>query len=58
MREILDIAAEQFYCIGIALRSGEYGIFHNDLHSTPGKSLAGWLHAELMPSNPQQYFFD
>lgn len=56
MMQILDIAAEQFWCIGIALRSGEYGIFTNSLGNTPESSVTGWLHADMAPTNPVQYF--
>jgi peptide/nickel transport system substrate-binding protein len=57
MGRIMEIAVDQFYCMGIALRAGEYGIFKNGLRNTPESSITGWLHAELMPNNPQQYFF-
>jgi peptide/nickel transport system substrate-binding protein len=57
MNEILQIAVDQFYCMGVALRSGEYGIASNNLRNAPSSSLVGWLHSELMPTNPQQYFF-
>jgi peptide/nickel transport system substrate-binding protein len=56
MMQILDIAVEQFWCLGISLRSEEYGIFKNTLKNTPATSVTGWLHADLAPSNPQQYF--
>lgn len=56
MMQILDIAVEQFWCMGIALRSGEYGVFKNTLMNTPTSSVTGWLHADLAPTNPQTYF--
>lgn len=56
MKQILDIAAEQFWCLGIALRTEEYGIFSNTLLNTPMASITGWLHAEVAPNNPQQYY--
>jgi len=58
MRQILEMAVEQFYCIGIALRKREYGIVKNELRNTPKVAITGWLHANLMPEKPQQYFID
>lgn len=57
MAKILQIAAEQFYCIGIALRKRDYGVVSNNLVNTPKLAVTGFHHADLMPSNPQQYFF-
>jgi len=57
MRAILDIAAEEFYCMGVALRGREYGLVHAKLRNVPKVSITGWLHANLMPANPQQFFF-
>ena len=56
MRQIMDIAVEEFYCMGIALRQREYGLVDTRLRNTPKMSVTGWLHANLMPENPQQYF--
>jgi peptide/nickel transport system substrate-binding protein len=58
MHQILDIAVEEFYCMGIALRQEEYGIVNNRIRNTPAVSTTGWLHAELMPNNPQQFYID
>jgi peptide/nickel transport system substrate-binding protein len=57
MRQIMDTAVEQFYCMGIALRKREYGIVANDLRNTAKVAVTGWLHANLMPENPQTYYF-
>ncbi len=56
MRQIMDLAVDQFYCMGIALRKREYGLVSTKLRNTPKVSVTGWLHANLMPANPQQYF--
>lgn len=56
MRQIMEIAVEEFYCLGIALRKREYGIVNKDLRNTPKVAVTGWLHANLMPENPQVYF--
>lgn len=56
MKQITDIAAEQFWCMGVALRKREYGIANTSLRNTPKSTITGWLHANLMPTNPQQYF--
>lgn len=56
MKQITDIAAEEFYCMGVALRKREYGIASTKLRNTQKTAITGWLHANLMPANPQQYF--
>jgi peptide/nickel transport system substrate-binding protein len=56
MRQIMEIAVEEFYCMGIALRKREYGIVAGELRNTPKVAITGWLHANLMPENPQAYF--
>ena len=56
MRQIIDVAVEQFYCMGIALRRREYGLVDTRLRNTAKVSVTGWLHANLMPTNPSQYF--
>lgn len=55
MKQILDVAADQFWAIGISLRSEEYGIVKTDMVNTPKKTVTGWLHADIGPTNPAQY---
>lgn len=56
MGEVIDVAADQFYVMGTVMLDELYGIVSNDLKNTPDKIIGGWLHADVGPSNPQQYF--
>jgi peptide/nickel transport system substrate-binding protein len=58
MRQIIELAVDQFYCMGIALRKREYGLVNTKLRNAPQTAVTGWLHANLMPENPQLYFMD
>ena len=57
-REILEIAKEQFYGIGIALPNEGYGIVKNDLRNVPESYLETWQYHTPGPSNPPTWFFD
>jgi peptide/nickel transport system substrate-binding protein len=59
MKQILQIAADQFYCIGISLPANGYGIVKNNFHNVP-KSLpnAGLPYPNPAPTNPCQYFIE
>lgn len=58
MNEILDIAAEQFYVIGISLDSPGYGIVKNNFHNVPASMPNAWLYPHPGPTNPEQYFIE
>jgi len=59
MAEILDIAAEQFYGIGISLPPRRYGIARNDLRNVPPSMPgSGGPFPNPGPTNPEQFFFD
>lgn len=55
-REILDIAAEEFYAIGISLPLQSYGIVKNGFHNVPEVMPSAWLYPHPAPTNPEQYF--
>jgi peptide/nickel transport system substrate-binding protein len=56
MREILDIAAEEFYVMGTAPLPNGVGIVGNDFHNVPESvSQAGPASSPAL-SNPEQYF--
>ena len=57
MTQILDIAADQFYVIGIALPANGYGIVKNDLHNVPPTILQAYLYPSPAPTNPETYYF-
>lgn len=53
-KQILDIAADQFYSIGISSYPNDYGIVKNTMHNVPLK-----MHGTLVtpgPTNPEQYY--
>ncbi len=57
MRQILDIAAEQFWAIGITKYYAGYGIVKNNFRNVP-ESIWQW-HISNSPAqtHPEQYFF-
>ena len=58
MRQILDIAAEQFYTIGISLPAEGYGIVKNDFYNVPAIMPFSWTYPNPAPTNPAQYFIE
>lgn len=58
MNQILEIAADQFYAIGISLTPPGYGIVKNNFHNVPSPHPAAWLYPNPGPTNPQQYWIE
>ncbi|BDW90565.1 peptide ABC transporter substrate-binding protein [Thalassospira tepidiphila] len=56
MRDILDISANQFYLMGIALPPNRKGVVARDFHNVPKVMPAAWSYATPAPTNPSQYF--
>lgn len=56
MRQILEIAAEQFYVIGIATEPEGYGIVKNNLHNVPETMPWSYIYPHPGPTHPEQYF--
>jgi len=57
MNEILEIAADQFWAIGVSLPAPGYGIVSNDMINVPASMPGAWLYPNPGPSNPSQYAF-
>jgi peptide/nickel transport system substrate-binding protein len=57
MTQILDMAAEQFYAIGIALPANGYGVVKNNMHNVPGTILNAYLYPSPGPTNTFTYYF-
>jgi peptide/nickel transport system substrate-binding protein len=57
MRQILDIAADQFYVMGISLPSNGYGLVKNNMHNVPATILQAYLYPSPAPTNPMTYYF-
>jgi peptide/nickel transport system substrate-binding protein len=57
MTQILDIAADQFYVIGIALPANGYGIVKDNLHNVPPAILQAYLYPSPAPTNPETFYY-
>lgn len=56
-KEMINIAKEQFWTIGVASAPDGYGIAKNNVHNVidhPG----GWLYPNPAPINPETWYFD
>jgi peptide/nickel transport system substrate-binding protein len=58
MNEILAIAAEEFYSIGIVLPPPGYGIQRNNFFNVPASMPGAWLYPNPGPTNTFQYFIE
>jgi peptide/nickel transport system substrate-binding protein len=56
MKQILDIAADQFYMLGIAFEANGYGLKKTNMHNVPKSMPASWIYPTPGPTNPEQYF--
>lgn len=56
IKEILDIAADQFYAIGIAAPSDYYGIVSRSMRNVPRKQLDSYALGFPGPYAPEQFF--
>jgi len=58
MKQVLDIAADQFYTIGILWEGDGYGIVRNNFINTPKEMPWSYDYPHPGPENPCQFFFD
>jgi peptide/nickel transport system substrate-binding protein len=56
MTEILDIATEQFYRIGISLDTGQYGVVKNNYYNVPLAMPESWNYPDPFPTNTSTYW--
>ncbi|MBI1294578.1 ABC transporter substrate-binding protein [bacterium] len=56
MAELLQIAADEFYAIGIVLPAPGYGIVKNNFHNVLSPMPGSWLYPHPGPTNPEQYW--
>ena len=56
MRQILQIAAEQFYVFGVTLPRDGYGIVANRIRNMRKSMPNSWGYPTPAPTNPEQYF--
>lgn len=55
MRQILQIAKDEFWAIGISILPEMYGVVSNRLRNTPTSLLNAWLYATPGPTDSPQY---
>lgn len=53
---ILDIAADQFFSIGISTQAPRTGVVPTDFRNVPRLMTESWLYPAPAPTNPSQYF--
>ncbi|MCB0159988.1 MAG: ABC transporter substrate-binding protein, partial [Caldilineaceae bacterium] len=58
MEEILQIAADEFYALGISLPAPGYGIVKNNFKNVPASFPNAWLYPHPAPTNPEQYYIE
>lgn len=58
MNEILELAADQFYTIGLSLPMGDYRAVHNTLRNVPDPVISGWLYPGPAPANYETFYID
>lgn len=58
MKKILNIAADQFYVIGVSTPPLRYGILKPYFHNVPSFMPQSWAYPQPAPTNPCQYFID
>ena len=56
MKEVLEMAADQFYLLGISTPASGYRITSNEMGNVP-VMIGSWTWPTPGPSNPEQYFF-
>ena len=56
MREILAIAKDQFYVIGVSSSPPGYGIVKNTFRNVPTSMPGSWNYPTPAPTNPEQYW--
>jgi peptide/nickel transport system substrate-binding protein len=58
MKEILQIAKENFWMMGIVRMPREYGVRKKNLANVPEWYWSSWAYPHPAPTNPEQFFWD
>ncbi len=58
MNQIIDIATDQFYNIGISLDMGQYGVVKNNFHNVPDAMPESWNYPDPFPTNTSTYWIE
>lgn len=56
MKEILEIAAQQFYVFGVSLPADSYGVVRNAMVNVSKTMPNSWGYPTPGPTNPEQFF--
>lgn len=56
MRAILEIAADEFYTIGVSSQTAGKALVRSDFRNVPRVMLDAWAYPNPAPTNPAQYF--
>jgi peptide/nickel transport system substrate-binding protein len=56
MGDILQIAADEFWTMGVAWPSSGYGVKKTNFKNVPPAMPASWIYPTPGPTNPEQYF--
>lgn len=57
-KQIVQIAKEEFYTIGVSTQPDLYGIVKNNFHNVPESMVSAYLYPTPAPHNPVQFFMD
>lgn len=58
MREILEIAADQFYAIGVSTPLPKYGVAKNNLRNVLEPHIRSWIFPTPSPLDIEQWYFE
>ncbi|HRF98070.1 MAG TPA: hypothetical protein PLZ51_22845, partial [Aggregatilineales bacterium] len=58
MQEVLQISADEFYVIGIALPPARYWLINERINNLPDLWFDGWIPGMQSITSPFQWFFD
>jgi len=58
LKQLLDMAADQFWAIGTVLEASGFGIVTNRLKNTPEKLPVSWIYPTPAPCNTCQFYID
>lgn len=57
MKQLFDIAADEFEVMGVCLGVNAFGVVRNNLQNVPGKYPSSWSYPNPAPVLPQQFWF-
>jgi peptide/nickel transport system substrate-binding protein len=58
MNEIIEIAIDRFWVIGIGLETPAYGVVSNKMHNVPDSMPESWNYPDPFPTNPSTYWLE